>query len=301
MSGDGGESVIEGVFRPVQQALGNALRSRVAGSEADSRGERIWGTAGARWFTASDPVWRVHGDASMFPGGVAALLLQSLHPLAMAGVAGHSGYRSDPWGRLQRTSNYIAVTTYATIADATEVIEHVRTVHERVRGKDFRGRPYRASDPRLLAWVHAAEIDSFLRAYQAYGESPISEAEADLYVAQAAVPARLLGVVDPPESVAELAEVLASYSGELEPSPPAIDAAAFLLRSPPLHWAALPGYWTLAAGGVALLPAWARAALDLRLPPLVEVSLPPAGRLGTAAVRWGLAGVENRRSAPVPE
>lgn len=288
------------VFRPLQRALGEALRSRVAGADAEERGKQIWGTPGPRWFTHSDPIWRVHGDASMFAGGVTALLLQSLHPLAMAGVAGHSGYKSDPWGRLQRTSNYIAATTYATIDDATAVIERVKTAHARVRGKDYRGRPYRAADPHLLAWVHAAEIDSFLRAYRAYGGEPISEAEADTYVAQAGIPARLLGVLEPPETVAELAAVLASYRDELEPSPPAIEAATFLLREPPLSWVARPGYWSLAAGGVALLPDWAREALELRLPGPVELALRPAGQFGTAAVRWGLAGVENRRSAPMP-
>jgi uncharacterized protein (DUF2236 family) len=287
------------MLHPLQRRFGEVLRSRVAGDDAEARGQQIWGTPGKRWFTITDPIWRIHGDASMFAGGVTALLLQSLHPLAMAGVAGHSGYISDPWGRLQRTSHYIAVTTYATIEDASAVIGHVRAVHDRVRGKDHRGRPYRASDPHLLAWVHAAEIDSFLRAYRAYGGAPLSEEDADLYVRQAAVPARLLGVVEPPESVAALAEVLALYRRELEASPAAVEAAAFLLREPPLSWVAKPGYWMLAAGGVALLPDWACTELGIETPP--DVALRGLGSFGTAAVRWGLAGVENRRSSPPPE
>ena len=131
------------VVRLIQRRLGETLRSRVAGQ----RGLQIWGKPGERWFSPADPIWRVHEDAAMFPGGIAALLLQSLHPLAMAGVAGHSGYRGDPWGRLHRTSNYIAVVTYGTIPDAEALIAKVRSVHERVRGKDERGRPYRASGP----------------------------------------------------------------------------------------------------------------------------------------------------------
>ena len=106
----------------VQRRLGLALRSRVAGDDAPARARQIWGAEGERWFTPEDPVWRVHADASMFPGGLAALLLQSLHPLAMAGVAGHSGYKGDPWGRLQRTSHYLAVTTFGTVADAKQTI-----------------------------------------------------------------------------------------------------------------------------------------------------------------------------------
>jgi len=117
------------VLRHVQRAFGEAVRSKVAGSDAADRAIQIWGKPGPRWFTPSDPVWRVHEDASMFPGGIAALLMQTLHPLAMAGVAGHSGYRSDPWGRLKRTSDYIAITTYATIPDAEALIGRVRARH----------------------------------------------------------------------------------------------------------------------------------------------------------------------------
>ena len=91
----------------------------------------------------------------------------------MAGVAGHSGYKGDPWGRLQRTSHYLAVTTFGTIADAEQAIAHVRSVHRRVRGTDELGRPYAADDPHLLRWVHVAEIWSFLTAFQAYAAEPL--------------------------------------------------------------------------------------------------------------------------------
>ena len=144
----------------VQRSLGLLLRERVAGSDAAERAQQIWGKPGPRWFTATDPIWRVHRDAAMFVGGLTALLLQSLHPQAMAGVAGHSGYKSDPWGRLQRTSHYIATTTYGTVPDAEAVIAKVRSVHERVRGRDDAGRPYRASAPPLLKWVHLAQAGS---------------------------------------------------------------------------------------------------------------------------------------------
>ncbi len=233
----------------------------------------------------------------MFPGGIAALLLQTLHPLAMAGVAGHSGYRSDPWGRLTRTSDYIAITTYATLADAEALIERVRARHDQVRGKDYRGRPYRASDPELLAWVHAAEIQAFLWAHQAYGRAPLSATEADLYVEQTGLPAAKLGVPDPPCSVAELTGVIEGMRPRLEVSPEALDTVDFLLRTPPVTGAARPGYTLLAYGAVAILPGWVRSMLDITLP---DVAVPLAsglGRFGTAAVRWGLAGVENRRSA----
>ena len=109
------------------------------------------------------------------PGGIAALLLQSLHPSAMAGVAGHSGYKGDPWGRLQRTSHYLAVTTFGTVSHAEDAIAHVRSVHRRVRGKDELGRPYAADDPHLLRWVHVAEIWSFLKAFQTYSGETLND------------------------------------------------------------------------------------------------------------------------------
>ncbi len=115
----------------------------------------------------------------------------------MAGVAGHSGYKGDPWGRLQRTSHYLAITTFGTVEHAEEVIGHVRSIHERVRGRDPQGRAYRASDPHLLRWVHVAEVDSFLRAHQTFGETPLTDEQADRYVEQTGVPAVRLGVPRP--------------------------------------------------------------------------------------------------------
>lgn len=232
----------------------------------------------------------------MFPGGITSLLLQSLHPLAMAGVAGHSGYKGDPWGRLQRTSHYIATTTYGTMADAEVAVARVRAIHDRVRGRDERGRAYRATDPHLLTWVHVAEVDSFLRAHQAFGARPLSPPDADRYVEQTAVPARLLGVPDPPTEVHGLREALDSYRAELEPTTAAQEAARFLLLNPPLPLVARPGYGTLACGGVSLLPDWARRMLGIPGPsPAARLVAHALGRVGTAAVRWGMDGLENHR------
>lgn len=278
-----------------QRRLGDALRARVAGDDAAARAQVIWGRAGERWFTPQDPVWRVHADAAMFPGGVAALLLQSLHPLAMAGVAGHSGYKGDPWGRLQRTSHFLATTTFGTIEDAEATIARVRGIHERVRGRDPKGRPYRASDPRLLSWVHVAEAHSFLTAHQRYAVEPLTALEADLYVAQSALVAGRLGATDLPVTVAELGAALAAYRPELEATDDARAAARFLLLDPPLPWAARPGYGLIASGGVALLPHWARRALRLPSSGPLTALAGGAGRVGTLAVRWAMDGVAQER------
>jgi hypothetical protein len=111
----------------------------------------------------------------MFVGGLRALLLHSLHPLAMAAVAGHSDYRGDPWGRLQRTSYFLAVTTYGRAQDAQQAVDRVRRIHLRVTGTAPDGRPYAASDPHLLSWVHVAEVDSFLRAHSRFGAQPLDQ------------------------------------------------------------------------------------------------------------------------------
>ena len=174
------------VVRDVRRTLGDRLFARVAGPEGARRRERVHGTEGPRWFPEDAAIRRVHGDASMFVGGIRALLLQSLHPLAIAGVMDHSGFEGDPWGRLQRTSYFLAVTTFGTADDAERMVAAVRSVHERVVGTAPDGRPYAASDPHLLRWVHVAEIDSFLAAHQRYGAHRLDAPERDAYVADAA-------------------------------------------------------------------------------------------------------------------
>jgi len=223
----------------------------------------------------------------MFIGGIRALLLQSLHPLAMAAVAGHSGYRSDPWGRLQRTSYFLAATTFGRTSDAREAIDRVRAVHQQVTGIAPGGRPYAASDPHLLTWVHIAEADSFLRAHARFGAFPLDQEGRDGYVADMARIAVELGVPDPPRTEAELADRIAKYRAELTATSQAREAARFLLLSPPLPLIARAPYGMLAAGAVSLLPGWARQPLRLpRLPLTESLIVRPAGHAMVHAIRW---------------
>ena len=273
----------------LRRSVAVALRDRVAGEDNAVKAAAIWDKPGERWFTETDPIWRVHSDAAMFVAGIRALLLQSLHPLAMAGVAGHSGYKGDPWGRLQRTSTFLATTTFGTIEDAEALIAKVRGIHAGVRGKAPDGRLYAASDPHLLKWVHIAEADSFLRTHQRYAATPLTSEEADRYVGQSCVVATRLGVIDPPTSVADLDAAIASYRPELESTAAARDATRFLLLHPPLPWIARAGYGTLAGAAVALLPQWARQHLALPYLPLAEqwIAL-PVGGAATSVIRWAL-------------
>ncbi|WP_069770325.1 MULTISPECIES: oxygenase MpaB family protein [unclassified Streptomyces] len=271
----------------VRNQLGQALFQRVAGPDGPANRARIHETPGPRWFGPDRPVRIVHGDASMFIGGLSALLLQSLHPLAMAAVAGHSGFRGDPWGRLQRTSTFLAVTTYGTADDAQRAVDHVRAIHDRIRGTTAEGVPYHAADPRLLGWVHAAETDSFLRAHERFGAAPLDAAGYDAYVADTARVAEALGVSDPPRDRRELAERLTAYRPELRATPEARSTARFLLLRPPVPIAVRPFYGGLAANAVALLPPWARGMLWLPRVPVVEgLAVRPTGQVLTRAIRW---------------
>ena len=274
----------------VRAWLGEAVLERVAGAEGPEQQDRVRYAPGPRWFSPDRPIRQVHADAAMFLGGLRALLLQSLHPLAMAGVAGHSGYRGDPWGRLQRTSHFLAVTTYGSAADAEAAVARVRAVHERVRGTTADGQPYAANDPHLLRWVHLAEVDSFLAAYQRYGERPLDAAGRDGYVADAAVVARALGVTDPPETEGEVAAQLAAYRPELRGTPEARAVARFMLLNPPLPLVLRPPYAVLAAASVALLPRWTRWPLRLPWLPITEaVAVRAAGEALTRTIRWAIA------------
>jgi uncharacterized protein (DUF2236 family) len=217
------------------------------------------------------------------------LLLQSLHPLAMAGVAQHSNYRGDPWGRLQRTSTFLAVTTFGTADDAQRAVDKVRGMHHRVHGISSDGRPYQATDPHLLEWVHVAEADSFLRAHQLYGAAPLDQEGRDAYVADMAVIAGKLGVIDPPRTERELTQRLNAFRPELSSSPEARDAARFLLLTPPLPLAARAPYGVLSATAVSMLPLWARVPLLLPYFPPVELTVVrTVGRVLVGGLRWVL-------------
>jgi uncharacterized protein (DUF2236 family) len=240
-------------------------------------------------FGPASSAWRVHADTSMFVGGLRALLLQTMHPLAMAGVAEHSDYRRDPLGRLQRTAGYIGVTTYGTTAEAKAMIARVRRIHTRVTGIAPDGRSYDARDPHLLGWVHATEVDSFLAAYQRYAVHPLSEPDADAYVAEMAGVAKRIGVKGPPRSRAELRETITSYRPELSVGAQARDAVKFLLL-PPLPLAARPAYGIISTAAVSLLPGWAQRMLWLPVAPGADtLVVRPAATALLRVLGWALA------------
>lgn len=270
--------------------LQGAIRSVLVGSAEPVRDLSRPAGGDDGLFGPGSATWTVHSDAAILIGGVRALLLQTMHPLAMAGVADHSAYRTDPTGRLWRTSAYVGTTTFGTTEQAVQSVAMVRRVHETVVGTAPDGRPYAANDPHLLGWVHHTLVDSFLRAHQRYGEAPLSPGDADRYVAEQARLADLIGAVDPQpaRSVAELRAWMWGIRPELHAGPQARDATRFLLF-PPLALATRPPFAVLASAAIGLLPTWVRR--DLRIPtlPMADALLVrPSARTLARVMSWAL-------------
>jgi mpaB/rubber oxygenase-like protein len=170
-------------------------------------------------FGPTSASWLIIADAAAIIGGLRALLVQLLHPLAMAGVADHSQFRDDPLGRLQRTSAYVTGTTLGSTREALTLLHRVRSVHRKITGTTPDGHPYQADDPHLLAWISIALTSSFLATDRAYAHRPTTEATADRFVAEQS---RLAALLDPRVDLATLSadpEVLAALRAGSLPLP----------------------------------------------------------------------------------
>lgn len=279
------------VRRRVERAL--AGRHAAGGSERAAAFEGPPGDPGL--FGPGSATWQVHGDLpAMLVGGVVALLLQTLHPLAMAGVIDHSAYRTDPMGRLRRTAVFVGTTTFGSTEAAMQAIYGVQAVHRRVRGTAPDGRPYDAADPELVAWIHVAEVWSFLRAYRRFGPAPLGDRAADRYVAEMAVIAGHLGAEDVPTSVAGLQARLAAFRPELRADAQALSGAAFIVNLggqavPPMPPAVATVQAVMVQAAIGLLPPWAREMLRLRRPLLPERLLTGiSADASLATLRWAV-------------
>lgn len=239
-------------------------------------------------FGPGSVTWRVHGDPAMALGGLRALLLQAVHPLAMAGVAEHSDFQDDPWGRLFRTAEYVRTTTFGSTAEATRAAARVRGIHRRLGGiEPESGRAYRVDDPDLLLWVHCCEAESFLTTTARCGLR-LTRAERDAYYAEQVRSARLIGLRSAPDSAEAMADYFASVRPQLRVTRAARDAARFVLFPPmPTRVAVTPARpaWSLVAGtAFAMLPRWARRMYRLPGLPTTDLAATAAG----VALRAGL-------------
>ena len=280
---------VDGVVTSARRQLAVAVRRMVVGDrEVRDLSLPLQGDPGL--FGPESVTWRVHSDSSMFVGGLRALMLQTMHPRVMAGVADHSSYRNDPLGRLGRTAEYVGVTTFGTTAEADEIVAMVRKVHTYVVGTTPDGQPYEANDPHLMLWVHHALVDSFLSTYQRYGSTPLTDDEADRYVAEMAVVAERLGCDPAAASTAQLRNYFRDMRPELGAGTQARDAARWLLM-PPLPLAVRPTYAVITGAAIGLLPQWVRRQLWLPLAPGVDpVLVRPSTTVLLRALDWVMAG-----------
>ena len=222
------------------------------------------------FFGPASVTWRVSADLASPVAGLRSLLMQALHPLAMAGVDQHSGWRRDPVGRLAATSAYLATVTFGDRAAAVRAAARVRRIHDRVRGTDaVTGQPYAAGDPALLLWVHAALVDSVLAAANLVGTA-LAAADGNRYVAEMVTAAELIGVPRPlvPSSVPELDLYIASVRPGLRCTPAAAESMACLLDPPGLDEETAEIWQDVRDAAVAALPRWARQMYGYSAPPL---------------------------------
>jgi len=282
------------------RVLGSIAEPRRAGIRRDMR--RVLGVTAEPESPVMDPersflhpravARRVHADLpAMLIGGLSALMLQTLNPLAMAGVAEHSNYKEDATGRLRRTASFVAATTYGTVDQARDAIEQVQRVHRKVRGVAPDGRRYAADDPDLVTWIHVAEVSSLLHAAQRYGPLRFSRADCDRYYEETAGVALALGADWVPRSVDEVTAYLGRVRPELYAGPQALAARDFLMRGVGRRAEDRAVYAVMVGAAVSLLPPWARAELAVPNPPLFDrVVSVPLGHALCAGLRWAVGG-----------
>jgi uncharacterized protein (DUF2236 family) len=196
-------------------AIGERLRA-ITGSTKSSLEDFAVPAGDPGLFGPASMVWRVHAHfTAMMVGGLSSLIVQALHPRALAAVWDHSQFRDKLKDRLSRTAFFVAATTYGSEAFAMKAIQRVNAIHSRITGTDLQGRPYVANEPALLNWVHLVEATSFLTAHQHLAKTPLTPTEADQYMAEMAVLGHLLGGVDLPSTVAAAEGQMRSYQAEL--------------------------------------------------------------------------------------
>ncbi|WP_145151544.1 oxygenase MpaB family protein [Pseudomonas oryzihabitans] len=241
--------------------------------------------------------WRVHSDFTcMLIGGIAALLMQTLHPLALAGVWDHSKFREDMLGRLRRTGQFIAATTFGSRGDAERLIARVKAIHRHIRGQAADGRPYSAEDPALLTWVHVAEVSHFLAAYLRYFDPRLPGTEQDRYYAEIALVAERLGATDVPRSRAEIAAYYQAIRPQLVCDERSREVCRVLLQAPAPSALAKPFGALMMQAGIDLLPDWASAELGFHQSAL-QRQLIRTGISATAPVlRWAVRNGSSHRA-----
>lgn len=221
-------------------------------------------------FGPESVAWKVHADfISMMIGGISSLIMQALHPQALAGVWDHSSFREDLKGRLGRTAFFIAATTYGSQEMALNIIEKVNRIHTKINGVDEFGKPYQASDPHLLAWVHLTETRSFMSAFESHRTELLSLSAKDQYFAEMKGLGERMGAIDLPASYAQTNQAIESYIPELHYGERA-KSIIQLLEYFPSNLAAKPFVKLISRAGFLNLPDWVHPILGRPKPSTLE-------------------------------
>ncbi|GGB84173.1 hypothetical protein GCM10011352_07540 [Marinobacterium zhoushanense] len=241
--------------------------------------------------------WRVHADfPSMLCGGIGALMLQMMHPLALAGVWDHSNFRDDMLGRLRRTSQFIAGTTFAATEDAQGLIVRVRDIHSRITGQSPDGRLYSASDPELLTWVHVAEVSSFLASYMRYCNPDMSDKEQDRYFDEVALVAEALGAENVPRSRRQVENYIDAMRPQLVFDKRTAEVLRLLLNAPSPNRMTRPVGYLMTRAGIDLLPGWAQAMAGQRLSTVHRLLIRSSMHLLVPTLRWSIRNGASHRA-----
>jgi uncharacterized protein (DUF2236 family) len=221
-------------------------------------------------FGPESVAWKVHKDfISMMIGGISSLVLQALHPKALAGIWDHSTFRSDLKGRLGRTAFFIAATTYGPTEMANKAIDRVNQIHTGVRGVDEMGQPYSATDPHLLRWVHITEARSFMRAYEHYKDNSLNLQQKDQYFKEMAMLGNRMGATDLPITYSATEAAIESYIPELHFGERA-KSIIHLLENFPTKLSTRPFINLLSRAGFNNLPEWAYPIIQKPIPSKLE-------------------------------
>lgn len=253
------------------------------------------------FFGPGSVTWRIHTDPSYAVGGLRALMLQALHPVAMDGVARNStGFKDEWWMRMTRTGQYVETITFGSRTEARRMAARVRGYHRKLSGvEETTGRAYRVDDPDLLLWVHNGAVDSLLSTARRAG-LPLTDEDADTYVLEQTAAARLVGVPEElvPRTVADLDAYFERIRPELALTPAASDGVRRLFVPPMKGWVqvltpARPAWGTFVSLGFATLPGWARQMFSMPGLPLTDAAATGALRAFRTAllpvperVRW---------------
>jgi uncharacterized protein (DUF2236 family) len=272
---------VEALRRTLVEQVRATFNDRGKGEEPVQRSDNALLPAGS-------VAWRVHGDVTtMMVGGMSGLLLEMLHPLALAGVWDHSNFRKDMLGRLRRTARFLAETTFGDRVDAETAIARVNRIHAAVTGTLPDGTAYRANDPRLLSWIHVAGSRSFLDAWMRFGEPNMSRAEvADV--------ARRLGSDPVPETRAAADALVEEFRRALSASDRSREVARLILHPPATSIRTMPVQAVIGQAAVDLLPPWARRMHGLDGSGLTRPVVDTATFGLASTLRWAFA-AEARR------